>query len=94
MTLIAPNFDVCFNESRMFFVCIWMSEKEKSAVHVTDMVNCSADDYTLRLMRLPAPAKGKSANLDLLKLKIKAHFDVICNISFLINFSQDACLVI
>ncbi len=62
----------------MFFVCIWMSEKEEAAVFTNDMVSCSADDYTLRLMHLAAPAKGKSANLDRLKLKIKSHFEELC----------------
>ncbi len=63
----------------IFFVVIWMSEKEESAVTVTDMVNCSADDYTLRLMILPPPGKGKSADIMRLKQKIKAHFDKVCN---------------
>ena len=43
------------------------------------LVNCSADDYTLRLMILPPPGKGKSADIMRLKQKIKAHFDKVCN---------------
>jgi hypothetical protein len=59
----------------IFWVCLWMAEKEKAAVHVNDQFCCSADDYTLRLLHIPPPQKGLSPDLDKLKRKLKAHFD-------------------
>ena len=63
----------------MFCVCIWMAEKEESAVFINDMHCCSADDYTLRIMHLKPPKQGASPDLDKLKRKIRDHFDKIVN---------------
>jgi hypothetical protein len=62
----------------VFMVVLWMAEKEKHAVLINDNLICSADDYTLRILKLKPPMPGKSPDLDKLKRHLKEHFDTLC----------------
>jgi hypothetical protein len=59
----------------VFWVALWMAEKEEEAVHINDMHSCSVDDFTLRILKLEPLKKGRAPDLDKLKRNIKKHFD-------------------
>ena len=63
----------------IFIVVLWLAEKELAAIEDFDMGNCSVNDYTLRVVFLPSPPKGKALNLDGLRKSLADHFNDLCN---------------
>jgi hypothetical protein len=70
--------DACLTLA-LFVVVLWLKHKEVTAITDQDRERCRADDYTVRVYKLPKLKEGRAPDLDALRASLHNHFETFAN---------------